>query len=647
MLPGGVTELVWHFLGHLRINEDIARDRIDYEQAAHEKPLDDYKTERPDFDSNPELDEFSTSPLPAPAISLFEDHFAGKHRLAKSLGAPSPDEDIHPLDRIPGSPIPRVGGGGGGGGHHHEIKVVYQDGGEQSEVHIRQLNLLSDNDVLVSGDVTSSIAPHVAEINADASSIIHQMADEANAAIPSEWWIAQNGQGVTAFVADFDQQRAEHGGQADSHSVTPGYYLNGELQTSAPPPPDPVLGSHVSAESADIGGGHGLGVTAVAGNNVSFNGGVIVDLGESGRTMIVKGDYFHTDAIFQTNSTIDHDRITAQGADPSAIQHGADTADNIADFIQHPGVYDAMPATYAGPQWHVDVVHGDYYDVHTFVQTNFLLDNDIITQNGGDNHQVLVTGGNEQGNLAQLFDGSIHYDLIVVAGAYHGINVIFQNNILLDNDDIALLNAGLDRSQSVAAGDNQLLNAATIENFGNDKFQPMTDGLNGLLAQLANGNTSLDPATGNLLPGTGGTFDVLYITGDYYDVNAIWQTNVVSDVDVLAQLLGTPSPEAAKLHPDDHGSQTVVTGQNALTNEAVIADVGPTNAYVGGQVYGDTILVQANLVPTDLDHGLVKDTSTLVPELIAFVGETQDHAPAPATVVVAPAHDDAIASVMH
>jgi hypothetical protein len=57
--------------------------------------------------------------------------------------------------------------------------------------------------------------------------------------------------------------------------------------------------------------------------------------------------------------------------------------------------------------------------------------------------------------------------------------------------------------------------------------------------------------------------------------------------------------------------------------------------------------VQANLVPTDLDHGLVKDTSTLVPELIAFVGETQDHAPAPATVVVAPAHDDAIASVMH
>ena len=130
MLPGGVTELVWHFLGHLRINEDIARDRIDYEQAAHEKPLDDYKTERPDFDSNPELDEFSTSPLPAPAISLFEDHFAGKHRLAKSPGAPSPDEDIHPLDRIPGSPIPRVGGGGGGGGHHHEIKVVYQDGGE-------------------------------------------------------------------------------------------------------------------------------------------------------------------------------------------------------------------------------------------------------------------------------------------------------------------------------------------------------------------------------------------------------------------------------------------------------------------------------------------------------------------------------------
>jgi hypothetical protein len=138
-----------------------------------------------------------------------------------------------------------------------------------------------------------------------------------------------------------------------------------------------------------------------------------------------------------------------------------------------------------------------------------------------------------------------------------------------------------------------------------------------------------------------------YVTGDYYDINAIWQNNVASDVNVIAQYLGVASPDAVALHPNDNGTQSVTTGQNHLTNEAVIVDVGPTNAHVGGQVYADTILVQANLVPTDLDHGLTKDTQTLVPELIAFVADAQDEAPAQASIAPAHPHDDAMANVMH
>ena len=49
MMPGGVTELVWHFFGHLRIDHDIARDRIAYEDPALPSRPDDYKTQRPDF----------------------------------------------------------------------------------------------------------------------------------------------------------------------------------------------------------------------------------------------------------------------------------------------------------------------------------------------------------------------------------------------------------------------------------------------------------------------------------------------------------------------------------------------------------------------------------------------------------------------
>lgn len=645
MMPGGVTELVWHFFGHLRLHDDIARDRLLYEDPAPPWRPEDYKTDRPNFDKDVDLDEFSTNPLRPPEIALLEDHFDAKFRPLKPLSLPSSDDDIHPPERLPGSPAIRPGGGGGGGGgSHHEIKVSYEDGGEQSEVQIRQLNVLSDNDLLLPDGDDPSIILKATAINAETAMVLEELADGANQAISSEWWIPQTGEGVTGFVEEFDQHRAEQGGTPDANSVAPGYYLNGELQMPQPPPPNPVLGSSTPPDNAPV---KPLGSFVEAGDNTAFNGALIVDFGESGRSMIVMGDYFHTNAIFQTNSIVDRDHVAAGGAEPSAIQTGDNTTDNIADFIQHPGPYHGLPATFAGPHWNVDVVHGDYYDIHTVVQTNYFMDNDIISVTGGDNHQQFVTGGNEQGNLAQIFDGSIHYDLIIVAGTYHGLNVIFQNNILLDDDVAKLLSGGSETTQSVVAGQNALLNAATIESWGNDNFLDMNDGLSKLVAELAGGATSLDPSTGALLPGSGGSFDVLYITGDYYDINAIWQNNIASDVDVIVSYLGSPSPEAAALHPDDDGTQSVVAGQNKLTNEAIIADVGPTNAYVGGEVYGDTILVQANLLPSDLDHGLVKDTKALVSELVAFVSEAQDDAHTPLPVFVPPAQDDAMANILH
>ena len=42
---------------------------------------------------------------------------------------------------------------------------------------------------------------------------------------------------------------------------------------------------------------------------------------------------------------------------------------------------------------------------------------------------------------------------------------------------------------------------------------------------------------------------MLYITGDYYDVNAIWQTNITSDVDVMYQLQNQPSADLMALIP--------------------------------------------------------------------------------------------------
>ncbi len=174
----------------------------------------------------------------------------------------------------------------------------------------------------------------------------------------------------------------------------------------------------------------------------------------------------------------------------------------------------------------------------------------------------------------------------------------------------------------------------------------MSDDVNSVVTAVADGKTSLDPSYGDIIDGSGGTFNVLYVTGNYYDVNAIWQTNVTSDANVVVQLLGKPAPGLDAIHPVGDETQSVVTGQNSLTNEAIIVDVAPTNTYVNGQAYGDTILVQADLLP-DKDPAISSDMHALVPELVAFINDSQDSATVTQPLVAPATHDDPMASVMH
>jgi len=175
----------------------------------------------------------------------------------------------------------------------------------------------------------------------------------------------------------------------------------------------------------------------------------------------------------------------------------------------------------------------------------------------------------------------------------------------------------------------------------------MDNGLNSIVTAISGGVTTLDPSYGRFVDGSGGEFNVLYVKGDYYDINAVWQTNVITDVNIVMQFLDPPSGAALARDADGAETQSVMAGENLLTNDAAIVDVGATNTYVNGQIYGDTILVQANLLPTDKDEALTHDAQALVPELVAFVNESQNEAPPVQPVMIAPPHDDAIANVLH
>jgi hypothetical protein len=541
----------------------------------------------------------------------------------------------------PSAHLPTPAGGGSGGQVEYQIRVQYQDGGAQTQLTVHQYNLLHDNDTNLPADVLAVVEPLITRLNDDAMATIEQLAADANAEIPESWCVPQNDAGAAEFLAARDAAWADAEGTPDEHSVSPGYYVDGELQ-QRPSDPTPPAEPETLPDT-----GQGIGQWAALGGNDCINAALIVDLGEGARTMVVMGDYFKTDAIFQTNTMIDNDDVSVSGGHGApAVTDGASVATNIADFAQNPSIYALLPTYSAGPNWIVDVVDGDYYSIHAVAQVNYLSDNDVATQVSDSSHYNLVGGHNQLGNLALVIDGSIQYDLIIIEGSYHGMNVIFQNNILLNNDNIVVSASGADPAQSVRSGDNSLLNEGAIENFGGDTFNGLTPGLKEIQGLLASGVISIDPELAAAIAGNGPVLKVLYIKGDYYDINAVWQTNVTTDVNVLYQLQNEPSADLLALHPDASLAQSVSTGGNELTNDAAIVDVNPDIIYVDGDVYTDSILVQAELLPVDRDDAVNADTDALVTELIAFVDDTQGETCAPAAVSSS-VQADPMASVLH
>jgi hypothetical protein len=644
MASANFVEIVSHFAGYLQIFHDIARDRVQYDESLAPGNPADYTTIRPNYDYRVVPEDMDVLAGPVPELMLDDPIHLVRGRPLKLLRSPQDDDsDFFPRSPAPGIPLLKPPSGGGGGGADYHVKVTYQDGGPETQLTVHQYNFMQDDDTNLSADALLAVQPLIERLDSDVAATIEDLAADANAAIPVNWQIPQTDGGATDFLTARDAAWADGGGEPDPHSVTPGYYVNGELQQrpSEPTPP------HDAEELPDTG--QGIGQWATLGSNFSINAALLVDLGESARTMVVMGDYFKTDAIFQTNTIVDADQVHVSGGGGAPTStDDQNVAANIADFLQNPSIYAGYPAQFAGPNWTVDVVDGDFYSVHAVAQVNYLSDIDVATQVSSSSHYNLVGGYNTQGNLAQILDGSIEYDLIIIKGSYHGLNVIFQNNILLDNDKIKMAADGADPSQSVSSGDNSLLNEAAVANYGGDTFNELPANLELIESLLAAGLTTLDPELAGALIGHGGPLKVLYITGDYYDINAIWQTNITSDVDVMYQLQNQPLADLMALDPDGAVTQSVTTGGNELVNDAAIVDVNPDATYVGGEIYTDSILVQGELVPTESNGAVNADTNALVTELIAFIDEhPQDTATPPPATIANSVQSDPMASVLH
>ena len=422
-----------------------------------------------------------------------------------------------------------------------------------------------------------------------------------------------------------------------------------------PEPGSNTLEAHFTG-SAPTGG---YTQTAIAGDNKALNVAVLSNETNAASSIIIKGDLHESDKIVQINLLHDNDKVSmwsTLGADSQHLVAGNDAATNSAIFTNDPGtIYGDIAYGYPGAvNWQIDYVIGDYCTIDALHQSNVLIDGDLAQQSNASMHFTALLGANGQLNFVNFTEPMSDYDLIVVAGNVYKSNCVVQVNIVL-NDDMVEQVLGGNGSQSVNAGSNILLNDAAIVNVGDGSFNVLAGDALDLANALASKDTSIDFSASLGLPGNGtDTFNVLFISGDFYEQHLLTQTNVIIDTNTVIQ----SAPDGAVGVPgaDTSGglAQTATTGGNEATNLALLVNVNSTSDYqfLGGTHYEDTLLVQANIV-TDTDE--IMTASDLHPDAVAAIaalsGSEADPSSStqtvPTTVADPPGAHDTLGGLMH
>lgn len=558
-----------------------------------------------------------------------------------------------PLKPLPLDPVKYSHGGGDSPDpgktvvfREPHITVQYKDIGSGLDMRLNQINTLRDNDV-GSTAYTNDLQDNDIVTDQGAESVpwpdheIMPIAQLANMAAPHGSSNYVGGPVTPESVAATMRAQAEGPDQHDpATQLREGITQDGAwvaADSELPTGPGDLVperpgndGVHVEiVEGGDsttvtfIPGKDEDGVAVVeTGGNSAANYGAVVDEQGAIGTMLVMGNSYNSNVIVQTNIIVDHAAV-AGTAGEAAIQAGGNQANNVAEFIKTLDQANPYQMGYfGGLKWNVDRVNGDYFDVNLIKQLNVMQDNDKVQVTASEHYKFWSTGGNDQDNVAIMEHVGKQYDLVIVTGDYFGANWIFQTNVLL-NSDYVLINGGEGGagSETVSTGANWLLNSATLVDYSG-AAQQLTPDMQALIAALQNGDATMALDQGFVLPGDGsGEMNVLFITGNYYDINVLEQTNIVSDSDVVMETL------------ENGEAGYVVTGANELANNALMVDMGPLGGqYVGGTEYAEATLIQTNIIaqsadlPPSQSSVVLGDPAKLASEAAALV----THGPAPA-----------------
>ena len=193
------------------------------------------------------------------------------------------------------------------------------------------------------------------------------------------------------------------------------------------------------------------------------------------------------------------------------------------------------------------------------------------------------------------------------------MNWVSQVNVMLDNDTLSCNGAG---AVELNGSDNLLYNGATINTTGVDSYGEMSDHFAAAGNSFAEGGNGLSSAVArdSVFEGTE-LLRVLYIEGDLTTINWVDQTNVLGDSDQV-HLAMENVEEATGV------AATVTAGSNATINLASINEYGvDSQVSVGGDVYDDALLYQAELIDTNAAPTGV-DLPALTSEAVVFLADS-------------------------
>ncbi|CUX63566.1 hypothetical protein G3A56_18325 [Rhizobium oryzihabitans] len=519
-----------------------------------------------------------------------------------------------------------------------ERELVVHTGPGSVAAHVTQVNILQDDDY-----VNMTDGPNVARDTTFVTERTVEFYNEAAVFTPFSTFQRTDSYDALQALAKSAHDYIDHARENDVTSLGTGadqdfvlagndingLYINGAVSYDKPMLDDfmPDRGIAKPAEEPEKSNVSlhedspaGNSIDVAAGANIVANVATLVNTGVMTSVTAVMGDYHQIDAITQAYIYSDRDEIS------SVFTHSEDQAAtaayNIASFERtvYPGAENAADSHDTGETpifptaWRVSVLEGDVSFVHWIEQYQFISDNDTMTITTAGSSVSLLTGGNAALNIANFLGIGMQYDLIIVGGNVLDMNLISQIAVLYDND-WARANPDAPDGATIQSGNNLLWNDASIHNVGsNDRFEAMPDYMN----QTVNAINQRDPNMPEALAhdanfaGYQG-LNVLYITGNLYDVSIIKQVSVLGDSDDVTQA-------AAKvLENNQDATVHIDTGSNAVVNLAQIVDYDSfgSTTYVAGGLYSDAILIQGGIIENDTSHPA--QPGQLANEVIAFL----------------------------